>query len=187
MAIDLIGQRFGFLVVQSSYLDERSDRFYVCLCDCGKLTNAKKHALINNLHSSCGCKAGALVATKLSLPDNEAQIRNIYSTYKYGAKRRELEFAVSLDTVKNLIFKNCFYCGSEPNSFRKSQRILKPNQPAPLVYNGIDRINNNVGYTDTNVVSCCIICNRAKREMSYEDFLLWLNRIVVFRGAKNAA
>jgi hypothetical protein len=187
---NIIGSIFGFYTVESVFIDENDEsktRYCICKCICGTTSNVKKYDLVNGNAKSCGCKAGELIAKKVSFPTNEAQISNLYSTYKYGAKRRKLEFLISLDKVKSLIFENCFYCGSEPNSFRKSQRILKTNQPPPLVYNGIDRINNDIGYTETNVVPCCIICNRAKREMSYENFLLWLDRVVAFRGAKNAA
>ena len=47
-----------------------------------------------------------------------------------------------------------------------------------LKINGIDRIDNNIGYTKENSVPCCEICNKAKRDMSYNDFINYLKRIV---------
>lgn len=44
----------------------------------------------------------------------------------------------------------------------------------PYVYNGLDRVNNLLGYELTNVVPCCNICNRAKKDMTYEQFKLWI-------------
>ena len=37
--------------------------------------------------------------------------------------------------------------------------------------NGIDRIDNNLGYTVQNSISCCKKCNYAKHKMSYDEFI----------------
>jgi hypothetical protein len=44
-------------------------------------------------------------------------------------------------------------------------------------YNGLDRVNNSKGYTRTNVVPCCIICNNAKRTLSLSEFLEWIGQV----------
>ena len=36
---------------------------------------------------------------------------------------------------------------------------------------GLDRINNNIGYNKKNLVSCCSICNYAKRKMDKDKFI----------------
>ena len=48
------------------------------------------------------------------------------------------------------------------------------------MYSGLDRINNEVGYTRQNVVPCCIICNRAKNSMPFKDFIDWINRLTQY-------
>jgi len=40
-------------------------------------------------------------------------------------------------------------------------------------YQGIDRINNNVGYESGNCVPCCNICNRAKLNRDKNAFIQW--------------
>ena len=47
--------------------------------------------------------------------------------------------------------------------------------------NGIDRKNNSTGYSVLNCVSCCKTCNFAKKNMSYKDFIGYLNRVSEFR------
>lgn len=42
--------------------------------------------------------------------------------------------------------------------------------------NGIDRVNSKEGYTEENSVPCCSTCNKAKLDMSFEDFRAWLSR-----------
>ena len=44
-------------------------------------------------------------------------------------------------------------------------------------YNGIDRIDNALGYVIGNVTSCCGTCNKAKATMGRIDFLDWVRRV----------
>ena len=39
--------------------------------------------------------------------------------------------------------------------------------------NGIDRIDNALGYIESNVVACCPICNLAKRNLPVDTFVSW--------------
>ena len=41
----------------------------------------------------------------------------------------------------------------------------------PFLRNGIDRIDNNKGYTKENCVPCCDICNRIKMDLPYNVFI----------------
>jgi len=38
------------------------------------------------------------------------------------------------------------------------------------IYNGIDRVDNSLGYVKENCKSCCFRCNKIKRDMSLEEF-----------------
>lgn len=46
-----------------------------------------------------------------------------------------------------------------------------------FTYNGIDRLNNDEGYTVENTVTCCSVCNRAKHTMGFEAFRAWIARV----------
>jgi len=48
---------------------------------------------------------------------------------------------------------------------------------AVFVFNGIDRIVTTKGYTPSNSVSCCKVCNFAKRKMTEAEFLVWVERV----------
>ena len=43
--------------------------------------------------------------------------------------------------------------------------------------NGIDRINNNIHYIESNCVSCCYICNHMKGTLSHNDFINHIRNI----------
>ncbi len=48
-------------------------------------------------------------------------------------------------------------------------------------YNGVDRIDNAIGYTKENCVPCCAICNNSKSTLSLKDWLEWIERISTFQ------
>lgn len=41
-------------------------------------------------------------------------------------------------------------------------------------YNGLDRVDSNLGYVAGNVVPCCRWCNQAKSSRPVGEFLTWL-------------
>ena len=47
----------------------------------------------------------------------------------------------------------------------------------PITYNGIDRIDNNIGYIMDNSITCCETCNRMKRSHEYDFFLDHVKKI----------
>lgn len=64
-----------------------------------------------------------------------------------GARQRGLLFDLVENDVGNITDDPCFYCGEETT---------------PDMRNGLDRLDNSVGYTTDNVVSCCGMCNYMK-------------------------
>jgi hypothetical protein len=88
LPLNLIGQRFGRLVVVS---DERihGKRASLCQCDCGKTRIALNAKLRNGLISSCGCtkkKPGPVTPRLEGLVFGEYTVIEMVSTGKAGAK-----------------------------------------------------------------------------------------------------
>lgn len=65
---------------------------------------------------------------------------------KAVAKRRGLEWSLSFEDYEIISKQLCFYCGGLLGKFGS----------------GLDRVDNNEGYTFNNVVACCAFCNRLK-------------------------
>lgn len=76
-----------------------------------------------------------------------------WAKYRYGARKRNLEWNITKDFFESMWNSNCYYCGD------KIKRI------------GIDRLDNKKGYTPKNVVPCCTFCNRMKNDHNYKDFI----------------
>jgi hypothetical protein len=74
-----------------------------------------------------------------------------------GAKRRGYSWGLSIEQAGFCYTQPCHYCGEAPNG----------------KLNGIDRQDNNVGYTAENCVPCCPTCNYTKCKMSSDEFV-WL-------------
>lgn len=87
-------------------------------------------------------------------------LRVLYINYRSNAKIRGRSFDLDRVLFEDLVTDNCFYCGA-----------------APAPHNGIDRVNNGDGYRFGNVVTCCRVCNLAKRAMSVDEFTAWATRI----------
>jgi hypothetical protein len=124
----------------------------------------------------------------IPLPVGIAARNQVYNNFKYHAKYRGLEFNLTMQQAEVFFKSNCHYCGTEPKQVKKHASAPRnPNRKWSLknyfvpggdyIYNGIDRKDNNKGYTMENCVPCCGRCNRAKDTMSYEEFMQYLNRI----------
>lgn len=76
-----------------------------------------------------------------------------------NSKKRGYEMTLTIDEFTDIVLKPCRYCGI-------SDVII-----------GIDRENNEIGYTKSNSFPCCKICNMMKHAMSLDDFVCQIRRI----------
>lgn len=169
------GQKFGRLTVIRHHSREKG---YECKCDCGNTTIARTWALKTGRHESCGCLMREKVAARTRLPDNLTQKNNLYRKYKAAAKRRGYEFTLSKKEFINLIEQNCAYCGTSPCTTEKSY-IYKYNHE-DYYYNGVDRIDNSIGYTSSNCTTACKFCNNSKNTLSKNEFLEYIKKIYIY-------
>lgn len=159
-----LGKRYGLLTIVGK-TEERSFRniVYQCRCDCGTVLSRPLHKLRRSETPSCGC---------LRYPLNKGiSDMTTFKKYKRSANNRKFDFEIEFEEFSTLISKNCHYCGQEPQPFiwsiRGTTRVGSRN--------GLDRVNSALGYTSENVVTCCKYCNRAKSDMSSDDFKKWVH------------
>jgi hypothetical protein len=172
--IDITGNKYGELTVLGfdcfEYKGKRKDAKWKCICSCGKEVSILKSNLKEKGGSrSCGCRH--IADYKFKIP-GEANKRHVMKSYRKHATQNDREFHLSYDDMERLFQSNCYYCGSEPLSARKTLKSA-----FIYVYNGIDRVDNNKGYTLDNVVSCCKLCNFGKRNLSTDEFLTWIHKV----------
>lgn len=175
---DLTGQKFGsWAVLHRGKNDLGAKAKWTCQCECGTIKDVSSRILRSGKSKSYGCKTNELksksqIGSKFK-DEFEAHKRFIYRNYKYGAKKRGYEFKISFENFCFLLKQRCYYCGAEPSN----KQILR-NAQDEFLYNGIDRKDNSKGYIKDNCVSACSICNRMKLEMSDQEFLLHVAKII---------
>jgi hypothetical protein len=167
--LDLAGQTFGkWEVIREDRSTTQKDGKYhrlnwLCRCSCGNERLVSTNSLRSGTSTKCNeCRHGR----------PNAAFNSIVKAYKESAKVRSLEYALSDEQVNSFVISNCVYCGSEPNQVRVVRGCR-----GSFTFNGIDRKDSSVGYTEDNCVACCKTCNYMKRSMSVEEFLLHIHKI----------
>lgn len=161
---DLTGMQFGRLTaIASVKLEKPHKRFWQCICSCGNTANVKSGYLLRGNTRSCGCLKREDLSNRRRKADGEEGFNQLILKYKYGARKRNLEYSLSNADAVRLFKSNCTYCGVTPqHGIGRTTRFI---------YNGIDRRDNAVGYTVGNTVACCTACNFLKGSLSYSAFV----------------
>jgi hypothetical protein len=87
--------------------------------------------------------------------------------YKDRAQRSNIEWDLSDDECFEYFEACCYFCGEECGESN----------------NGIDRLNNNIGYTHVNTVTCCEMCNMMKGNLSEDIFIERCRYILAYNGS----
>jgi hypothetical protein len=132
---------------------EHKNKKALLRCDCGY----EGWKFLSNLssHNSQGCRN-----CMLQSPEHKTYLMVLRT-----ASRRSIKWNISENDWIKLATQNCYYCESKPKNIIKEYGFF---------YNGLDRIDPSIGYDLTNVVTCCKICNRAKSDLSQEEFYEWI-------------
>jgi len=108
------------------------------------------------------------------LPKGIADRNSLYRKYKWKARSKNREWNLSIERFTELTSSDCYYCGEKPKQIHNRNNA---EYNGHYIHNGIDRKDNSLGYTLTNSLPCCKVCNRAKETMSYEDFINWIKKL----------
>lgn len=158
---NLSGRTFhNWKVIAFSHIQGRTGYYWHVKCtNCGIGKKCKS----GHFKARGGCRNCEL------MPKGQTGFNRLYYQYNKGANLRCIEFDINQDVFRRITSSPCFYCGVAPNKIKTSDGGNKSTW-GNYVYNGIDRKNNKIGYTDENCIPCCTICNRAKNSMSFEAF-----------------
>ncbi len=174
-----IGQKFGRWIVLERAPDRTNPKgrpmvFWLCRCDCGTVREVRAGNLAGGQSVSCGCltrektSERAVKRNTLRRAENPA-LNALYTLYRRGADKRNLPFQFSPETFEQITSKHCYFCGCPP-----LQKITRRGRI--YIYNGVDRLDSRLGYTEENSVPSCVNCNRAKWCRTESEFYSWLRR-----------
>lgn len=167
------GDRHGRLtLIRESGKDKWGGHQFLFKCDCGNTVIVRWGTTI-----SCGCAQREFTVHKLNyskrLGFGEACANMVFGRYKSGAVHRKIPFGLTKNEFLDLARQDCHYCGSPPTCVETKYRDAYGH----FVYNGVDRANNDYGYTPDNCVPCCRTCNVAKHTMTKNQFLTWIRKV----------
>lgn len=107
---------------------------------------------------------------KLLTENKKKDPRILYNfSYKLRAEKNGYDLEVEFDDFKEIINRKCYYCN------RKNE-----NYP-----NGIDRLDNSMGYIKDNIVACCKTCNMMKNTLNENTFILMCAHITHYNKILN--
>ena len=161
--VENIGSKFGKLTITSEPIYERKitgqvRKSYLFECDCGKTKQIESNRVFTGNTISCGC-------VKRKSSNKELSLKRSFRNYRKNAINRNLCFDIDYEQFVALVTGFCHYCG-----IGHSMSKTEYKNEEPVLINGIDRLDNAVGYVWDNCVSCCCNCNRSKWKMSETQF-----------------
>jgi hypothetical protein len=179
---------------------KRLRKFCRFQCNWNNCTNIHETCIDNIMSgytTSCGCKSRYIVSRRASSQTNTQllkqirQTRSIAAKYKHftkntiesynyellvrvkikyyaakvESKRKSREFTINIEDYLSICTNKCYLCGTEPDILKNE--IL-----------GIDRFDNNSGYTMENSRACCSFCNRIKMDKSITEAIQQCGKIL---------
>lgn len=150
---------------------------YKVKCSCGNIRSVLGTSILSGGGGHRCRKCGysehlAKVHALLSKPSGEAACYAAFIiTKRQCADKRGFAWKITLEDWKRLTRQPCHYCGEPPSNHSKGR------YNGTYRYNGLDRVDNSVGYVLNNVVPCCKRCNCAKSDQTLAEFLNWVSRV----------
>lgn len=166
------GVRFGSLTVVAPAKPKRTYKGHFesrsnVKCDCGNKVIVFNYALRSGNTKTCGCR--------ISRRNPDSIWVRVRSNIIIGARvRGHGKMDLSLEQVKYICSKPCFYCGVARSNELKGRQRGRSTGKTVLKYTGIDQVAAGGGYSPGNVLPACLICNRAKLDLTLNEFLRWL-------------
>lgn len=176
---DITGQKYGRLTAIRCLGRRNGQTYWLFKCDCGKEHESKPNHVIKGYTKSCGCWN----KERARKGKGESGYNTLLRGYKTTARYRGHCFELTTEEFRNLVTCNCHYCGAPPQQ-RKYNSLEGSSKEGidwgTFVYNGIDRVDSQRGYTLDNCVTCCAVCNRAKLDHEIKEFARHVEKMYHF-------
>jgi hypothetical protein len=121
----------------------------------------------------------------------ESAYRKLFLSCLNSAKTRNLPFELTQAQHKELTGQYCHHCGAPPVRYNpyqvdKNRAAVSPERfnGAWILKSGIDRLDNDVGYTLENCVAACQACNYGRQDYSVKEYVEHCQRVVEFQCKK---
>jgi len=171
---NLTGRRFGKLVCIRQGEFCGNHRTWICKCDCGNTHKTLATNLLSKKIKSCGCFGTSCGKNNVNWKGYE-EISGIYwNNIQTGAKRRKIDFFVSIKDAWNVFLKQKRICALSGILLSFSENKKEKSKATA----SLDRINSSKGYIPTNIQWVHKDVNKMKMDLSEEYFLDLCERII---------
>lgn len=171
IGLNLIGERFGKLIVKSLNKSNRIRKFWDCECDCGKSVIVTGKNLRKGYTKSCGCLRGNKYHKNWKGYEDISSV--FFSNIITSAISRKIHFDITIEYLWDLFIqqdRKCALSGVDL-TFSKIRKDTKSKSVS------IDRIDSNIGYIKGNVQWVHKTVNIMKNKLKEEDFIFFCNKI----------
>ncbi len=178
-ALNLVGEPFGRLIVRERVGSKGGKSYWLCDCECGGTVKAIASDLRRKNVTSCGCYRREFIRGN-QLAEGESGFNGLYSRYRGRAKKYDIPFNLTKEEFRVFTKERCFYCGVDPSQSISSLDTGR----SRYIYNGVDRLDSDKGYSVDNCVSACSTCNYMKLDMSVSEFISSCQNILQYQNQK---
>ncbi len=150
---------------------------WICRCECGTERVVTAQTLATGRTKGCGCYQGKHLKgnTMRRKAKGEFGHRQLFKRYQETAVQKGHCFELTWEQFKTLTTSLCFYCGSEGEDYKGGRK--KWGAWGTFTGCGVDRYDNDQGYTASNSVPCCKTCNFLKVARHGDEFIEICRRI----------
>jgi len=130
---------------------------YICSCECGATIHVRPCIIISGIKKSCGC---------IKPPVSGKLTKTFISSVRNKAKHRNIEFALSLEYLQDLLLKQNARC-----KFTQVPLTFASHYSDSSFNASLDRIDSSKGYIEGNVQWVTKRINSMKNDMSDSEFI----------------
>jgi hypothetical protein len=109
-----------------------------------------------------------------------SSFKRLYRRRKKDAATHGREFSLNMEDFYYLTSQPCYLCATPPSQIF-DKRVKKS-----YIYNGLDRMDCDKGYTLSNVRPCCKKHNYLRGNLSYQDLYRYCLSVVLSESSKTA-
>lgn len=178
---NMCGKKFGKLKVLERNKDNNKygAALWTCLCDCGHIENCTSSSLILGKLKCSLCWKKEMVERMF---EGYMDIsKDYFSRLADSAKKRKLEFSISIEYLWNLFVKQNKKCALTG----KELVLIKTKKNKNKQTASIDRIDSSKGYVEGNLQWIDKWVNLMKSDFSQDEFIFICQQVVDYKGNKN--
>lgn len=158
---DLVGNKFGLLqVIEFVKLDKNKNKMWLCMCECGNTCHVTTTYLTSGKTTSCKCNRYKKGEDVYNFNGYKEITGTKWNSIQNNAKNRSLDFLITKEFIWTLLTNQnnkCYFTGLDIDYVSGTASI--------------DRIDNNLGYTEDNVIMVHKDINLMRNKFSVEYFI----------------